>query len=167
MRIEVIALWLILVACYGRAEGDVESLKDYKYFDDGRVRGADIYDKYGRLCAKTFVRPDGSVEKLEKYDIYGNKVEMAYYDEKGRLRSGLDGWAATRWYYDGTRLVAQMSFDEYGKPLERRTFSESGRLTARFFRDRDDLDPYEQASMATVLGDQGIPNVPFKLRDER
>jgi antitoxin component YwqK of YwqJK toxin-antitoxin module len=149
------------------SEGNVESLKDYKYWDDGKVRGADIYDNNGRLRAKTFVRSDGSVEKLEKYDTYGNKVEMAYYDEKGRLRSGIDGWAATRWYYEGSRLVAEMSFDEDGNPLERRTYSESGRLTARFYRNADDLNPYKEASMASVLGDQGIPNVPFRLKDDK
>lgn len=149
------------------AEGDVESLKDYRYWQDGKVRGADIYDRDGRLRAKTYVRTDGSVEKLEKYDNYGNKVEMAYYDTRGRLRAGLDGWAAMRWYYDGSRLVAHMSFDEFGQPLERRQFSESGRLTARFYRDTDDLNPYKEASMATVLGSQNIPNVPFKLDEDR
>jgi hypothetical protein len=165
-RLLIASICMMVIAAYARGEGEVESLKDYKYWNNGKVRGADIYDNNGRLRARTFVRPDGSVEKLEKYDAYGNMVETAYYDEKGRLRAGLDGWAATRWYYDGSRLVAQMSFDEYGKPLERRQFSESGRLTARFYRDRDDLNPYEQASMAAVLGEQDIPNVPFKLKDE-
>lgn len=134
------------------AEG-VQGLRDFQYWDNGKVRSCTLYDKDGNLKAKAFCRHDnGTVEKIEKYDRYGNKIEESLYDQKGRLKKGIDGWAAMKWWYDGVNLVSQVSYDEEGRPIERKHFSESGRLVFRQYRDDVAFNPYEEANMALLLG---------------
>src|SRR5512136_823869 len=98
-----VAAFLFFIAgfsVYSWAEGEVQNLKDFEYWDNGKVKRCIMYDVTGRLKAKAFCRYDGTVEKVEKYDIYGNKAEEALYDENGKLKAGIDGWAAMRWWYD-------------------------------------------------------------------
>ena len=113
-----------------------------------------VYDAItGRLKAKGFCRHDGSVEKIERYDTAGNKTEEAIYDGSSRLKTGIDGWAARRWWYHDSILRSQISYDENGKAIERKQYDESGRLVARQYREGlDDEVPYEAASMALMLG---------------
>lgn len=145
--------YIPLAATYVFCEGEVASLKDFQYWDNGKVRACTMYDTEGRLKAKAYCRhSDGSTEKIERYDVYGNKTEEAFYDEKGRLKNGIDGWAAMRWWYEGSHLVSQISYDEMGRPLERRQYSESGTLVLRQYLDRDNLNPYEEANMHMLLG---------------
>lgn len=147
---------LIFLSTYAGAEGDIESLRDFDYWDNGKIRQCTVYNVYGRLKAKAFCRYDGTVEKIEKYDKYGNKIEEILYDGSGKLKKGIDGWAAMRWWYDGSQLVSQISYDEYGRPIERKSYSESGKLISRQYMDDDNLDPYEEANMALLLGQQNV-----------
>jgi len=141
-------------------EGDIGSLKQFDYWENGKVRQCTMYDTNGRLKATAYCRHDGSVEKVEKFDNYGNKAEEALYDQKGALKTGIDGWAAMRWWYDGSHLVSQISYDEDGIPLERKQYGESGKLVFRQFRDElTDAKPYEGALMAMLLGGQNVPYV--------
>ncbi|MDD5436829.1 MAG: hypothetical protein PHX20_04720, partial [Candidatus Omnitrophica bacterium] len=94
-----------------------------------------------------------------KFDPVGNKTEEAFYDEKGKLKIGIDGWAAMRWWYDGSHLESQVSYDETGTPMERRVYSESGRLVYRQYRHDIDFNPYESANMSALLGPQNVPCV--------
>jgi len=149
-------LLLSVLLIYAYAEGDIEDLKDFRYWDNGKVKDCTVYDSQGRLKAKAFCRHDGTVEKVEKYDIYGNKAEEALYDQNGRLKTGIDGWAAARWWYDGRNLISQISYDEYGKPIERKQYSDSGKLVFRQYRDDIKTEPYEEASMALLLGSQNV-----------
>jgi hypothetical protein len=61
-----------------------------------------------------------------------------------------------RWRYNEDRLVAQISYDEYGKPIDKRYYSESGRLIGRQFVDSENLNPYEEANMYILLGVNNI-----------
>lgn len=161
-----ISAFLMAAAVAGPAygEGNVDSLKEYEYWADGKVRGCRVYDKDGRLRARAFCRPDGSVEKIEKYDTAGNKIQEGHFDPKGKLSAGLDGWAVMRWEYDGeSHMRTQMSFDELGRPLERKLFSAGGRMIMRQVRESDKLDPYEEAQMAMFLGGA---NIKMKNPDE-
>ena len=133
------------------AEGTVESLMDYKYWDDGKTRGCDVYDANGHLRLKSYNRPDGTVEKIEKYDLSGNKTEEVLYDGKGKLMIGIDGWAAMRWWYRDSQLVSQMSYDENGKPISRKRYSEGGSLIEAQFADNENVNPYEEANMRLLL----------------
>lgn len=143
------------------AEGDIENLKQFDYWDNGKIRQCTMYDTDGRLNRKAFCRhDDGTVEKIEKFDRFGNKTEEAFYDQKGLLKTGIDGWAAMRWFYNEYQLVSQISYDESGIPLERKQYSESGKLVLRQYRDELDLNPYEGAQMHMMLGPY---NVPYEL----
>ena len=148
------------------AEGEVKSLRQYEHWDNGTIRSCTLFDTNGVLKAKSFCRNDGTVEKVEKYDPSGKKIEEAFYDEKGKLRTGIDGWAAMRWWYGGSHLESQISYDESGTPMERRVYSESGRLMFRQYRHDIDFNPYEAANMAALLGPQNVPCVVEKKTHE-
>lgn len=157
-------LCLSLISASAYCEGNVEALKEYDYWSDGKVRGCKVYDTDGRLRTRSFCRSDGTVEKVERYDLSGNKVQEGHFDSKGKLASGLDGWAVMKWDYDtDAHLRSQISFDELGRPIERKVYSEGGRMIFRQFRDSDKLDPYEEAQMAMFLGGN---NVKMKNPDE-
>jgi hypothetical protein len=79
-------------------------------------------------------------------------VEEALYDGRGKLKTGIDGWAAIRWIYSGPMLLYEIAYDETGKPMEMKMYSESGRLIARRYRDDVNFNQYEQASMYMMLG---------------
>ena len=134
----------------------MSSLKQYQYWDNGNVKQCDIYDTEGRLQARAFCRNDGTVEKIEKYDEYGKEVEEALYDQNGKLKAGLDGWAAMRWFYRDGRLASQISYTEYGRPIERKQYSESGKLVLRQYVDDDSVPPYEEANMYLLLGGNNV-----------
>jgi len=164
MRAFLLFLCLCVLPASGYCEGNIDALKEYDYWADGKVRGCRVYDTTGRLRTKSFCRPDGTVEKIEKYDLVGNKIQEGHFDSKGNLAAGLDGWAVMRLEYDGeSHLRSQMSFDELGRPIERKVYSEGGRMIFRQFRDSDKLDPYEEAQMAMFLGGN---NVKMKNPDE-
>jgi hypothetical protein len=158
----LLSVFLLVLAPGAGCEGDIKDLKLFEYWDNGKVRKCTVYDVYGYLKTKAFCRYDGTVEKIEKYDKAGNKTEEALYNSKGELREGIDGWAAMKWRYDGAQLVAEVAFDENGNPIERKFYSESGKLLFRQYRDDDRFNPYESASMALMLG--GC-NVPYKESD--
>lgn len=146
-----------LLTVYAAAEGEIKDLKDFEYWDNGKVKQCAVYNaSSGKLLAKAFCGNDGAVERIEKYDGYGNKVETALYDGAGRLTTGVDGWAAKRWWYDGYQLRAQISYDEYGKARERKAYSESGNLVLRQYKDDEDVDPYENAAMFKLLSGQNV-----------
>ena len=153
----IVASLSFLQVCLGA--GDVKDLKQFEYWDNKKMRTCTIYDVSGYLKAKAYCRIDGTVEKIDRFDRYSNRTEEAFYDQKGRLKRGIDGWAAMRWWYDESRLMAQVSYDEDGTPMDRRYYSESGRLVLRQYRDDVNFNPYEDAAMAALLGPQNIPCV--------
>lgn len=144
---------MMLPAAEALADGEIKNLKDFQYWDSGKVKECDVYDAAtGRLKEKFFCAPEGTIERVDRYDGYGNKVESALYDGKGRLKGGIDGWAAMRWRYDGSKLVWQVAYDEDGRAIERKLYTESGRLAMRMYRDDDSVNPYVNAAMYTMLG---------------
>lgn len=149
--------YISFASAYAGAEGEVKALKDFQYWESGAKKQCAIYDaRTGRLRGKVFYSHEGAIQKVEKFDELGNKIEAALYDGGGMPKAGMDGWAAMRWRYDGTHLVWQVSYDEYGKPIERKFYSESGKLVMRLYRDDDSVNPYVNAAMFTMLGGQNI-----------
>lgn len=156
LRAVIFLFCAVFLTAYARAEGDVEALNDFEYWDNGKVKSCTMYDSRGRLKARASCRDDGTIEKIEKYDASANRIEEALYDQKGKLKTGIDGWAAKRWWYEDSQLVSQITYDEEGHPMERRYYSESGRLVLRQYRDSENIDPYEGAAMAILLGNRNI-----------
>ncbi|MDD3904906.1 MAG: hypothetical protein PHS46_00055 [Candidatus Omnitrophica bacterium] len=155
----VLAVFLLstIFTSNSRGDGEVKGLRQYERWNNGTIRSCTLFDTNGLMKAKSFCRNDGTVEKVEKYDPSGNKIEEAFYDERGKLKTGIDGWSAMRWWYNGSHLESQISYDETGTPMERRIYSESGRLVQRQYRHDIDFNPYEEANMAMLLGPQNVP----------
>ena len=148
------------------AEGEVKGLKKIEYWNTGKVKQCDVYDVNGYLRAKVYCRGDGTIEKIERFNMIGKRVEEALYDGRGKLKTGIDGWAAIRWIYSGPMLLYEIAYDETGKPMEMKMYSESGKLIARRYRDDVNFDPYEQASMYMMLGGQSAAFYDTTIREE-
>lgn len=159
----------LFLAGYAFAEGDVHDLKDFQYWENGKIKQCTVYDaSNGKLKSIAFCRHDGTVEKIERYDTNGNKIEEALYDQSGKLKAGVDGWAAMRWRYGETILRSQIAYNEHGKPIEKKIYGESGKLLLRQYREGlDDIAPYEAASMALMLGGGNLkyPDQGVKVKD--
>lgn len=159
-------LCLILFSQLVCAEGEVRGLKKIEYWKTGKVRRCDVYDVNGYLKAKVYCRGDGTIEKIERFNMIGKRVEEALYDGRGKLKTGIDGWAAIRWIYSGPILLYEIAYDETGKPMEMKMYSESGKLTARRYRDDVAFSAYEQASMYMMLGGQSAAFYDTTVRKE-
>lgn len=140
------------IALNAYCDGEVKSLKKFEFWNTGKVRRCDVYDVNGSLNVTVYCRGDGTIEKIERFNMLGKKTEEALYDGKGKLKTGIDGWAAIRWLYSGPTLLYEVAYDETGKPMEMKKYSEGGRLIGRRYRDDVSFDPYEQASMYMLLG---------------
>ena len=154
--ISILIIYLLLFSSLAFAEGEVANLKQYQYWDNGKTRQCDVFDTNGYLKARGFCRYDGTVEKIEKYSQEGKMVEEALYDQSGKMKAGIDGWAAMRWWYDGSILRSQISYNEYGRPLERKQYSDGGKLVLRQYITDEDEVPYEDANMYILLGANNV-----------
>ena len=163
----IILISAFILPPFSFADGDVKSLKKFQYWKNtGKVRQCDVYDVNGYLKATVFCYSDGTIEKIERFNMLGKMVEKAIYDGHGRLKTGIDGWAAIRWLYSGPTLLYEIEYDETGKPMEMKMYSESGRLIARRYRDDVQFNPYEQASMYMLLGGQSAAFYDTTVRAE-
>lgn len=153
----ILAGLVLLIPTGASADGEVKNLKAFEYYDNGKVSKCTLYDSAtGKLKGKAYCGADGSIQKIEKFNENGDMVEEALYDASGKLKAGIDGWAAMRWRYLDRHLMLQISYDEYGKPLERKYYSESGKLVMRLYRDDDTVNPYVNAAMYMMLGGGNI-----------
>ena len=110
------------------AEGEVKGLKKIEYWKTGKVKQCDGY-----LKAKVYCRGDGTIEKIERFNMIGKRVEEALYDGRGKLKTGIDGWAAIRWIYSGPMLLYEIVYDETGKPMEMKMYSGSAYIQNQLF----------------------------------
>ena len=162
----VLSFLSALLAGSSFADGEVKGLKKFEFWNTGKVKQCDVFDINGYLKAKVFCRSDGTIEKIERFSMIGKRTEEALYDGHGRLKTGIDGWAAIRWIYSGPMLLYEIAYDETGKPMEMKMYSESGRLIARRYRDDVNFNPYEQASMYMMLGGQSAAFYETTVRKE-
>jgi hypothetical protein len=139
------------VLCAGDAGADDMESKESEYWLNTQVKISREYDPWSGLTNKNYFRDDGTLEKNEKYDTYGKRVEVSFYDNRGRLQEGVDGWAAIRWkwYEDGT-LAEQSYYGPDGHLRQRKLFNSLGDLVARQLVDDGALNPYEQFRPVSV-----------------
>ena len=139
-------------------DGGVNGFREHVYWPGGGIKECRVLDRNGSLVALAFYRPDGTIERIERYNNIGKKTEVSLYDERGGLKAGIDGWAAMRWFYDADGMMrSQIVYDERGIPIERKMYSPGGRLILRQFNDEVKSDPYEEASMFLFLGGANVP----------
>ena len=94
---------------------------------------------------KKYYRQDGTLEKIERYDIYGHQIEESYYDGKGRLcRNPLENWATIRRRYEDGKLIEESTYDAGGRLIERKIYNKLGDLVERQYAGNDDPNPAEE-----------------------
>ena len=60
----IIGFVLVALLCFsftpsdGLCEGNIDALKEYEYWADGKIRGCKVYDSNGRIRTRSFCRPD-------------------------------------------------------------------------------------------------------------
>ena len=147
----------VTIVSLAHAEGEVKNLKEYEYRASGQPWRCTVYDPAtGKLKGIIYYAGDGVLNKVERYDDAGRKIEAAFYDPKRKLRMGPDSWAAMRWYYQDSVLRLRVSYDTIGKPIERLFYSETGKLIGRMYRDDENVNPYVNAAMHRLLGGNNV-----------
>jgi hypothetical protein len=152
-----ILIAIILMVSSAHADGDVKNLKEYEYRANGQPWKCTVYDPAtGKMKGIIYYDGEGTLNKVERFDPDGRKIEAAFYDGKRRLTIGPDSWAAMRWYYQDGVLRLRVSYDTLGKPIERLFYTETGKLIGRMYRDDEDVNPYVNAAMYRLLGGNNV-----------
>lgn len=168
-RIKLIAALFILTVFYFFPAGllpqepiessdssELNKPEELNYWDNGVVSEVMIYDPEKDLHIKKYYTKEGELERIEKYNKYGLRVEESFYDAKGRLRLGVDGWAARRSKYIERKLFQETFYAEDGKPIERKTYNEDGRIVARQYINDGTMDPDEKLATEPLAGKQYV-----------
>lgn len=141
-------------SCVGIA-GDAEVIEVSRW-DSGAIKETVVNDPEYNITIRNFYEQGGTLERVEKYDSLGNKIEISLYDASGNLREGLDGWAAMRWRYIDGKVFQETTYGIDGKPRSRRTFSESGRLVARQYMTDGEGEPDDVIRKEPAYGTQAV-----------
>jgi len=137
------------------AAGDAQ-VTEVSRWDNGAIKETVVYDPDYGITIRNFYEQGGTLERVEKYDSRGNKIEISLYDASGNLREGLDGWAAKRWRYVDDKIFQETTYGTDGKPMARRTFSESGRLIARQYMTDGEVEPDDVIRKEPAYGTQAV-----------
>jgi hypothetical protein len=125
-------------------------------WDNGALRETVVNDADRNITIRNFYNQDGTLERVEKYDSGGNKIEVSLYDANGDLREGVDGWAAKRWRYIDGKIFQETTYGTDGKPRDRRTFNEYGKLVARQYMTDGEADPDDVIRKEPAYGRQAV-----------
>ena len=131
---------MIASPCRGFAAQSSE-VTEVSRWDSGAIKETVVSDPEYNITTRNFYEQGGSLERVEKYDVLGNRIEISLYDANGNLREGIDGWAAKRWKYIDGKVFQETHYGTDGKPKKRRTFNEYGKLVARQYMSDGDGEP--------------------------
>ncbi|MCX5680651.1 MAG: hypothetical protein NTZ95_08470 [Candidatus Omnitrophica bacterium] len=151
----IILIAIIISASYVCSAKDAE-VTEVSRWDSGAIKETVVYDPEYSITIRNFYEQGGSLERVEKYDSLGNKIEISLYDANGNLREGLDGWAAKRWRYIDGKVFQETTYGTDGKPRTRRTFSESGKLVARQYMSDGESEPDDIIRKEPAYGTQAV-----------
>lgn len=140
----------------GAVTGQNAEVTEVTRWDNGAIKETVVSDPDLGLTIRNFYDQQGALERVEKYDIRGNKVEISLYDAIGNLREGIDGWAAKRWRYIDGKIFQETTYGTDGKPKDRRTFNEYGKLVARQYMTDGDGDPDDIIRKEPAYGRQAV-----------
>jgi len=146
---------IAILASYSYAEQDAQVMEVSRW-DNGAIKETVVNDPEYNITIRNFYEQGGTLERVEKYDSLGNKIEVSLYDANGNLREGLDGWAAKRWRYIDGKIFQETNYGTDGKPKDRRTYSESGRLIARQYMTNGEMDPDDVIRKEPAYGTQAV-----------
>jgi len=148
---------IVFIACiscgYAVQEPEVTEVSRW---DSGAIKETVVNDPEYNITTRNFYEQGGTLERVEKYDSAGNRIEVSLYDANGNLREGIDGWAAKRWRYIDGKIFQETTYGTDGKPRDRRTFSESGRLIARQYMTDGEIEPDDVIRKEPAYGTQAV-----------
>lgn len=132
-----------------------KSSPDCDYWKNGKPRECRKYDSQGNRIALGYFRTDGTLEKKERFNEDGQKIQESYYDENGHLTNNpVDNWAAMRWQYDLGRLVAETFYNDQGRPTQRNIYDGAGNLMDKQFFGKERLLPSEEFNPLLSFGEE-------------
>ena len=146
---------MIMSSCRASAAQNAE-VTEVSRFDSGAIKETVVNDPEYGITIRNFYAQDGTLERVEKYDSRGNKIEVGLYDANGNLREGLDGWAAKRWRYIDGKIFQETNYGTDGKPMDRRTFNEYGKLVARQYMSDGEGEPDDIIRKEPAYGTQAV-----------
>ena len=103
------------------------------------------------MVEKSYYYPDGSLEKMERYDEEGEKIEESNYANGGSLSEGIAGWAAKQWVYKDGQLRSESTYGSDGHLTERKIYNDQGDLVDRQYVGDGNIDPYEEFNRGSVV----------------
>ena len=151
----VAAVTIILAAntgVFAFAETAEPEVTEVSRWDNGAIRQTVVFNPENNTTVRNFYNADGTTERIEKYDSNGNKFETSFYDANGNLREGIDGWAAKRTRFIDRKIFQETTYGSDGKPKDRKTFDEFGRLIARQFLNDGNSDPEDTLRKEPAYG---------------
>ncbi|MGB2629750.1 MAG: hypothetical protein WBD24_04605 [Candidatus Omnitrophota bacterium] len=113
-------------------------------------------DTWGDVVEKQYYRDDGSLEQVIEYDSEGQKTSEAYYERKGKLKEGPDGWAAMEWKYKNGKIVGEGYYDANGHIKELKIYNEEGDLVNKKYYGDSGIDPAEEYDPVPPLAGESI-----------
>ncbi len=156
-RLKAVLVIIIIVSgiqCVHAAQGT--EVTEVTRWENGAIKETVVNDPEFNITIRNFYDQTGSLERVEKYDSLGNKIEISLYDANGNLREGIDGWAAKRWRYIDGKVFQETNYGIDGKPKDRRTFNEYGKLVARQYMSDGEGDPDDVIRKEPAYGTQAV-----------
>ena len=149
---------IIISGFYVCAAEDVKDTQvtEVSRWDSGAIKETVVYDPDYGITIRNFYEQGGTLERVEKYDSLGNRIEISLYDANGNLREGIDGWAAKRWRYIDGKVFQETNYGTDGKPMDRRTFNEYGKLVARQYMSDGEGEPDDIIRKEPAYGTQAV-----------
>lgn len=156
MKIFIFIVGMIIFGASCCYAGQNSEVTEVSHWDNGAIKETVVNDPQYNITIRNFYDQTGFIERVEKYDSLGNKIEISLYDANGNLREGIDGWAAKRWRYIDGRVFQETTYGTDGRPRDRRTFNEFGRLVARQYMTDGEVDPDDVIRREPAYGTQAV-----------
>jgi len=143
---------LVLLIIFSSNLSFSEELK----WNNGNIREENVYDKASDTLVETsYYREDGTLEKIVKYNMREQVIEIAYMTKKGKHRNGPDGWAVLRNQYDQNgKLIFEAYYDDGGNLIENKGYNNEDDLVYKEYGTDSNPEPQEEFNPEpTVAGE--------------
>lgn len=118
------------------------------YWENGKPRVLTGYNDLGDVIGTAYFRDDGTLEQEKTFDDRGRTLAMAYFNTRGGLKEGADGWAAMIFKYDNGIMRGQGYYDSDGKLKIYKIYNAAGDLVCKKYIGDEEPDPTELYSNA-------------------
>jgi antitoxin component YwqK of YwqJK toxin-antitoxin module len=114
-----------------------------EYWDNGKPRVLTESNDLDDVVGIAYFRNDGTLEQEKTFDDRGKTLSMAYFNSRGGLKAGADGWAAMVCKYDNGIMRGQGYYDSSGQLKRYLIYNSSGDLVCKKYIGDEEPDPTE------------------------